>query len=71
MLKACLYELELQKREAERVEAEARKTDIGRGHQIRSNLLQVYPRSRRRENIVVEIWTARLRSAQCILEFAI
>jgi peptide chain release factor 2 len=39
MLKARLYELELQKREAERLEAEASKTDIGWGHQIRSYVL--------------------------------
>ena len=42
MLKACLYELGLQKREAERLEAEASKTDIGWGHQIRSYVLQPY-----------------------------
>jgi peptide chain release factor 2 len=42
MLKACPYELELQKREAERLEAEASKTDIGWGHQIRSYVLQPY-----------------------------
>jgi len=42
MLKARLYELELQKREAERLEAEASKTDIGWGHQIRSYVLQPY-----------------------------
>ena len=42
MLKARLYELELQKREAERLEAEANKTDIGWGHQIRSYVLQPY-----------------------------
>ena len=39
MLKARLYEVELQKREAERLEAEANKTDIGWGHQIRSYVL--------------------------------
>jgi peptide chain release factor 2 len=39
MLKARLYELELQKREAERLEAETSKTDIGWGHQIRSYVL--------------------------------
>ena len=42
MLKARLYEVELQKREAERLEAEASKTDIGWGHQIRSYVLQPY-----------------------------
>jgi peptide chain release factor 2 len=42
MLKARLYELELQKREAERLEAEASKTDIGWGRQIRSYVLQPY-----------------------------
>jgi peptide chain release factor 2 len=42
MLKARLYEVELQKREAERAETEASKTDIGWGHQIRSYVLQPY-----------------------------
>src|SRR6266702_2787197 len=42
MLKARLYELELQKREAERLAIEANKTDIGWGHQIRSYVLQPY-----------------------------
>ena len=42
MLKARLYELELQKREAERLAVEASKTDIGWGHQIRSYVLQPY-----------------------------
>jgi peptide chain release factor 2 len=42
MLKARLYEVELQKREAERLAAEAGKTDIGWGHQIRSYVLQPY-----------------------------
>ena len=42
MLRARLYELELQKRDAEaRAEHEA-KTDIGWGHQIRSYVLQPY-----------------------------
>ncbi len=42
MLKARIYELELQKREAEtRAEHEA-KSDIGWGHQIRSYVLQPY-----------------------------
>ena len=42
MLKARLYERELQKREAERMVQEANKTDIGWGHQIRSYVLQPY-----------------------------
>jgi peptide chain release factor 2 len=42
MLKARLYEQELQKREAERLAIEANKTDIGWGHQIRSYVLQPY-----------------------------
>ena len=42
MLKGRLYELELEKREAERLAAEASKTDIGWGHQIRSYVLQPY-----------------------------
>jgi peptide chain release factor 2 len=42
MLKARLYEVELQKREAERMVIEANKTDIGWGHQIRSYVLQPY-----------------------------
>jgi peptide chain release factor 2 len=42
MLKARLYEAELQKREAEAAKAEAAKTDIGWGHQIRSYVLQPY-----------------------------
>ena len=42
MPKARLYEVELQKREAERMEVEANKTDIGWGHQIRSYVLQPY-----------------------------
>ncbi len=42
MLRARLYELELQKREAERAAQEAKKTDIGWGHQIRSYVLQPY-----------------------------
>ena len=42
MLKARLYEVELQKREAERLALEANKTDIGWGHQIRSYVLQPY-----------------------------
>jgi peptide chain release factor 2 len=42
MLKARLYEVELQKREAEKLAQEAAKTDIGWGHQIRSYVLQPY-----------------------------
>jgi len=42
MLKARLYERELQQREAVRAEQEAAKTDIGWGHQIRSYVLQPY-----------------------------
>lgn len=41
-LKARLYEAELQKREAETSAANAAKTDIGWGHQIRSYVLQPY-----------------------------
>ncbi|MEM9839225.1 MAG: peptide chain release factor 2 [Pseudomonadota bacterium] len=42
MLRARLYELELQKREEEANEQAASKTDIGWGHQIRSYVLQPY-----------------------------
>jgi len=42
MLKARLYELELQKREQEAAATEAGKSDIGWGHQIRSYVLQPY-----------------------------
>ena len=42
MLRARLYELELQKREEARAAEEATKTDIGWGHQIRSYVLQPY-----------------------------
>ncbi|MCX7933463.1 MAG: peptide chain release factor 2 [Rhodovarius sp.] len=42
MLKARLYELELKKREAAAAAAEASKTDIGWGHQIRNYVLQPY-----------------------------
>ena len=43
-LKARLYEAELQTREAEADAANAAKTDIGWGHQIRSYVLQPYQR---------------------------
>jgi len=42
MLKARLYEAELQRREAEASAQHAAKTDIGWGHQIRSYVLQPY-----------------------------
>ncbi|MFQ5346808.1 MAG: peptide chain release factor 2 [Rhodothalassiaceae bacterium] len=42
MLKARLYERALQKREEEAAAAEAQKSDIGWGHQIRSYVLQPY-----------------------------
>jgi len=42
MLRARLYEAELQRREAARAELEDQKTDIGWGHQIRSYVLQPY-----------------------------
>jgi peptide chain release factor 2 len=42
MLKARLYERELQKREDEAAKDAASKTDIGWGHQIRSYVLQPY-----------------------------
>ncbi|MDX6748433.1 peptide chain release factor 2 [Geminicoccaceae bacterium 1502E] len=42
MLRARLYELELQKRRAESDAIEAQKTDIGWGHQIRSYVLHPY-----------------------------
>jgi peptide chain release factor 2 len=42
MLRARLYELELQRREAEAQALEDQKTDIGCGHQIRSYVLQPY-----------------------------
>ncbi|MCW5749662.1 MAG: peptide chain release factor 2 [Alphaproteobacteria bacterium] len=42
MLKARLYELELQKREAEKQAMHDSKTDIGWGHQIRSYVLHPY-----------------------------
>ncbi len=42
MLRARLYEQELQKRDAERAALEDQKTDIGWGHQIRSYVLQPY-----------------------------
>ncbi|MEQ8282521.1 MAG: peptide chain release factor-like protein, partial [Parvibaculum sp.] len=42
MLRARLYERELQKREEAAAAEEAGKTDIGWGHQIRSYVLQPY-----------------------------
>ena len=42
MLKARLYEAELQRREAEASAEQAAKSDIGWGHQIRSYVLQPY-----------------------------
>jgi peptide chain release factor 2 len=42
MLRARLYEQELQKRRAESDAIEAQKTDIGFGHQIRSYVLHPY-----------------------------
>jgi peptide chain release factor 2 len=42
MLRARLYELELEKREAQTEAMNATKTDIGWGHQIRSYVLQPY-----------------------------
>jgi len=42
MLRARLYELELQRREEEAAATAAGKTDIGWGHQIRSYVLQPY-----------------------------
>lgn len=42
MLRARLYELELQKREADKAAAQGAKTDIGWGHQIRSYVLHPY-----------------------------
>ena len=42
MLRARLYELELQKREEETNKIENNKSDIGWGHQIRSYVLHPY-----------------------------
>jgi peptide chain release factor 2 len=42
MLKARLYEHEIQKREVENQKSMSSKTDIGWGHQIRSYVLQPY-----------------------------
>jgi peptide chain release factor 2 len=42
MLKARIYELELQKKQEKVDAANAKKTDIGWGHQIRSYVLQPY-----------------------------
>ena len=42
MLKAKLYELELEKKSTEKARTEENKTEIGWGHQIRSYVLQPY-----------------------------
>ena len=42
MLKAKLYELELEKKTTEKARTEENKTEIGWGHQIRSYILQPY-----------------------------
>lgn len=42
MLKAKLFQLEMQKREDEKAKLQGEKTDIGWGHQIRSYVLQPY-----------------------------
>ena len=42
MLRARLYAIELKKREEQAAAAQAAKTDIGWGHQIRSYVLQPY-----------------------------
>ena len=42
MLKAKLYELELEKKSTEKARTEENKTEIGWGHQIRSYILQPY-----------------------------
>jgi len=42
MLRARLYELELQRREEAALSEASNKTDIGWGHQIRSYVLQPY-----------------------------
>lgn len=42
MLKAKLYEMEIQRREEEKAEEHGEKTDIGWGHQIRSYVLHPY-----------------------------
>ena len=42
MLRARLYEAELQKREEKAMADQAAKTDVGWGHQIRSYVLQPY-----------------------------
>ena len=42
MLRARLYELELQKREEKAAAEQAQKTQIGWGHQIRSYVLHPY-----------------------------
>src|SRR5690349_3112587 len=57
-LKARLYEAELQKREAEANAANATKTDIGWGHQIRSYVLQPY-------QLVKDLRTGMTSTAPC------
>ena len=42
MLRARMYEMEMQKREEAKAAAHGAKTDIGWGHQIRSYVLQPY-----------------------------
>ena len=42
MLRAKLYELELEKKSTEKAKNEDNKTEIGWGHQIRSYVLQPY-----------------------------
>jgi peptide chain release factor 2 len=42
MLRAKLFEIEIQKREEKAAAEQAAKTDIGWGHQIRSYVLQPY-----------------------------
>ena len=42
MLKAILYDFEMKKKDEKNQNAEASKSDIGWGHQIRSYILQPY-----------------------------
>lgn len=60
MLKARLYEVELQKREAEKMAQEAAETDIGWGHQIRPYVLQPYLRGARMDSSTGASEVARL-----------